>query len=97
MVFSINPTAEKTHAQFKGLAIEQNGDGAEAPITGGDPAELPPAEDTPVEVPADGGASVTPGQGVISEGNCLCVVSCAADAFPSAQQGIGAAGGMSGE
>lgn len=43
MVFSINPTAEKTHAQFQALAIQQNGNGAGSAITGNAPAADPNA------------------------------------------------------
>ncbi|UNI16119.1 hypothetical protein JDV02_002587 [Purpureocillium takamizusanense] len=35
MAFSLNPTAEKTHAQFQAAAIAQNGTGQAAPIAGG--------------------------------------------------------------
>lgn len=51
MVFSINPTPEKTQAMFKELAIAQNGEGGEAPIVGGPPAEEPPAEEPPADAP----------------------------------------------
>ncbi|KAM0235974.1 hypothetical protein ACHAPO_005196 [Fusarium lateritium] len=47
MVFSVNPTLEKTHAKFKEMAIQQKGDGKLAPIQGGEPA--PPAESKPAE------------------------------------------------
>jgi len=100
MVFSVNPTKEKSHAAFKELAISQNGDGAEAPITGGDPAaEEPAAEEPPVaEDPAAGGSGPTPGQGTIGEdGSCLCMVSCSSSSFPAAEaQGLGAWGGVPG-
>ncbi|KAK4038930.1 hypothetical protein C8A01DRAFT_17027 [Parachaetomium inaequale] len=43
MVFSINPTAEKTHAQFQAKAIQQNGKGAGGAITGNAPAADPNA------------------------------------------------------
>ncbi|KAM3515618.1 hypothetical protein MY11210_000796 [Beauveria gryllotalpidicola] len=49
MVFSINPTAEKTQALFQSMAIAQNGTGEATPITGGTgnpgaaPAPPPPA------------------------------------------------------
>lgn len=49
MVFSINPTAERTHAMFQSMAIQQNGSGDAAPIVGGEPpAQAPPAEGVPV-------------------------------------------------
>lgn len=41
MTFSINPTANKTQADFKELAIAQNGTGVASPITGGAPASAP--------------------------------------------------------
>lgn len=41
MTFSINPTAAKTQAMFKGMAVAQNGTGTLAPIQGGTAA--PPA------------------------------------------------------
>ncbi|KAL1836001.1 hypothetical protein VTJ49DRAFT_5704 [Mycothermus thermophilus] len=53
MVFSINPTAEKTHAKFQELAIAQNGNGAGSAITGDAP---PPAQDNNA---ADPGASAS--------------------------------------
>jgi hypothetical protein len=43
MVFSINPSAEKTHAQFQALAIQQNGQGAGGAITGNPPNADPNA------------------------------------------------------
>lgn len=47
MTFSINPTAEKTHAMFQALAIAQNGTGADSAIVGGapPPPPAPPAGD----------------------------------------------------
>lgn len=52
MVFSINPSAENTHAQFQANAIAQNGDGAATGITGGE--GVPPAEDA-AAAPPEGG------------------------------------------
>ncbi|OAA73881.1 Cupredoxin [Cordyceps fumosorosea ARSEF 2679] len=57
MVFSINPTAEKTQAMFQQMAIAQNGTGEATPITGGtgnpgaEPAAppAPPAAEAPKE------------------------------------------------
>lgn len=51
MVFSINPTPEKTHAMFKELAIAQNGEGEGTPITGEPPIEAPPADAPPADAP----------------------------------------------
>ncbi|KAH6666485.1 hypothetical protein F5X68DRAFT_195139 [Plectosphaerella plurivora] len=59
MVFSINPTAERTHAMFQSMAIAQNGNGAAAPIVGGAPAPAPsgapPAEAAPPAAPPASG------------------------------------------
>ncbi|KAL2117020.1 hypothetical protein VTJ04DRAFT_9188 [Mycothermus thermophilus] len=41
MVFSINPTAEKTHAKFQEQAIAQAGNGAGSAITGNAPPAVP--------------------------------------------------------
>lgn len=111
MVFSINPTAEKSQAKFKELAIAQKGDGKLAPIQGGAPA--PPAESKPAEAappaaapPAGTDAAaappeatgVVPGMGTVApDGSCVCHVSCAAGAFPAAAQGINSFGGMAGK
>ncbi|KAK4135570.1 hypothetical protein BT67DRAFT_254395 [Trichocladium antarcticum] len=54
MVFSINPSAEKTHAQFQANAIEQEGDGAGGAITGDGPAG-----DANAGAGADAGASAS--------------------------------------
>ncbi|KAK7424307.1 hypothetical protein QQX98_000575 [Neonectria punicea] len=101
MVFSINPTEDKTQAMFQALAIEQKGEGAETPIT--DPAatpgeaEAPPAASTTVASAPEGTEAVTPGQGTIgSDGSCVCHVSCSANSFPVEAQGIGAFGGQPG-
>lgn len=56
MVFSLNPTAEKTHAQFQAMAIQQNGNGAGSAITGNGPA---PGADPNAAPPA--ASSVSPG------------------------------------
>ncbi|OBS25734.1 hypothetical protein FPOA_06269 [Fusarium poae] len=108
MVFSVNPTAEKTHAMFKEMAIQQKGDGKLAPIQGGEPAPpaeskpaapaappaAPPAEAAPAPPEATG---VVPGKGTVApDGSCVCHVSCAAGAFPAAAQGINSFGGMAG-
>lgn len=61
MVFSLNPTAEKTHAKFQALAIEQSGNGQSTPITGGDkPADKPAGETPPAEGAPSGSPSAAP-------------------------------------
>lgn len=52
MTFSINPTAEKTQAMFKAMAIAQNGTGTLAPIQGGAAASAAPAAAPPAAAPS---------------------------------------------
>jgi len=112
MTFSINPTAEKTHAMFQALAIQQRGNGGGSAITGGQPAAAPGAP--PAAAPPAGSppAAVAPGAPVASlpagvvtgagtiaaDGACICAVSCQFDnsQFPVAAQGAGAFGGVGG-
>jgi len=95
MVFSINPTTDKTHAMFQGLAIQQRGNGAQSAIVGGPPAApvgappagaVPPAN-APVAAAPVGTAPGAPlasgvfgGTGTIgSNGECNCAVVCQFD------------------
>jgi hypothetical protein len=101
MTFSINPTAEKTQAQFQALAIAQNGTGEASPITGGVTAPPPPAAGAPAAPapPAAAPPALAPGQGVVQpDGSCSCMASCSFDAgFPAVgAQGAGASGGYGG-
>ncbi|KAH6603951.1 hypothetical protein Trco_007397 [Trichoderma cornu-damae] len=108
MVFSINPTAAKTHAQFQQMAIAQNGTGAATPITGGSGSASPPppaaspaqTSAAPAAPPASGDStgSITPGKGTVgADGSCSCFVQCSPGSFPvNAAQGIGARGGWGG-
>lgn len=104
MVFSINPTAEKTQAMFQSMAIAQKGKGEPSAITGGNgtaaPPAAPPAEAPAAAPPAENGAAA-PSQGmgqlVPGTGQCICAVTCAPGSFPAVQaQGLGAFGGMAG-
>lgn len=63
MTFSINPTAEKTHAMFQALAIAQNGTGADSAIVGGapPPPPAPPAPSAPPAPPAGEAAPTASG------------------------------------
>ena len=110
MVFSINPTAEKTHAQFQAQAIAQNGTGTASGITGGTSSAAPSAApsatvggDTPATAVAGGAAQATgnivTGIGQVNaDGSCVCAVSCAAGSFPNvAAQGVNSFGGVGGE
>ncbi|KAK3952943.1 Cupredoxin [Pseudoneurospora amorphoporcata] len=108
MVFSINPTAEKTHAQFQAQAIAQNGTGTDSGITGGTASAAPPA--APSATVGGGGATAVAGGAaqatgnivtgvgqVNADGSCVCAVSCAAGSFPNiAAQGVNAFGGVGG-
>ncbi|KAK1827579.1 hypothetical protein QBC39DRAFT_174554 [Podospora conica] len=109
MVFSVNPTAEKTHAMFQALAISQKGQGGGSAITGGAPAAAappaagapPPAAGAVASGTAPNGAQNTgfvQGVGTLDgEGNCQCVVSCQFNGdFPVAAQGAGNFGGLPG-
>lgn len=103
MVFSINPTAGKTQANFKELAIAQNGTGILPPILGGSAAPAPPAASTVVApppaatavAPAQGGMAT--GIGQLENGQCSCSCLCGVASFPNpAIQGRGAYGGFAG-
>ena len=104
MTFSINPTANKTQAMFKQMAIAQNGTGTAAPVTGDISTSVAAAAPyaattvTAVASAADGESTgVTPGTGTLnSAGSCDCSCLCGVAAFPNAAQGIGGYGGMSG-
>ena len=107
MVFSINPTAEKTHAQFQAKAIEQKGEGEPSAIVGGEPS-APPAGEAP-QATESGGAvesgspveapeGVETGAGTIDgSGSCVCAVTCSNGNFPAMEaQGVGSFGGFGG-
>lgn len=64
MVFSINPTAAKTHAQFQAKAIEQNGTGTGGAITGNSPAADPNASSAAAG--AGAAATATPAAGGVA-------------------------------
>ncbi|EAQ83944.1 hypothetical protein CHGG_10348 [Chaetomium globosum CBS 148.51] len=73
MVFSINPTAEKTHAQFQALAIQQNGKGAGGAITGNPPNADPNAgtggaADASSAIVTPPGATPTDAAGAVNTG-----------------------------
>ncbi|KAI1281826.1 Cupredoxin [Xylaria sp. FL0933] len=109
MVFSINPTAEKTQAIFQAMAIAQKGQGAGSAITGNattsavasdSAAATSIASATSVagatETASAGGAIQT-GTGQLVAGACVCAVTCGAGSFPAVNaQGIGNFGGVPG-
>jgi hypothetical protein len=96
MVFSINPTAEKTHAQFQANAIAQKGMGAGSAITGNDTAVVPSA--APAATQSAAPTNIAHGQGAMESGACVCAVTCNMEgSYPSEAQGIGAYGGFKGQ
>lgn len=107
MVFSINPSAEKTHAMFQSLAIKQKGAGAGGAITGNGPAPdanagasgAAPSLATPTGAAPALNTGIATGVGQVgADGSCVCAVQCSiGGAFPNvAVQGRGAFGGYAG-
>jgi len=105
MAFSINPTANKTQAMFEQMAIAQNGTGTASSITGGSSAAAaPPVAVSSAAAPASSSSSnsgssgsMVSGQGTLNSGGaCSCACLCGVAAFPSAAQGLGGFGGMTG-
>ncbi|GAB1312998.1 hypothetical protein MFIFM68171_03208 [Madurella fahalii] len=102
MVFSINPTADKTHAMFQSMAIQQAGNGAGGAITGNGPnpdasASLPvPPASTDAAGAVNTGIATGVGQ-VGADGSCVCAVQCSFGGFPNvAVQGRDSFGGFGG-
>lgn len=98
MVFSINPTAAKTQAMFKAMAVAQNGTGTASAITGGTSASAVSGGTASSASVAAAVATVASGTGTTnSDGTCSCSCLCGAAAFPEAAvQGVGMFGGISG-
>ncbi|TVY50029.1 putative GPI-anchored cupredoxin [Lachnellula occidentalis] len=103
MVFSVNPTANKTQAMFAQMAIAQNGTGTATGITGGSSAAAaaaaPASSSSSSSSSASSGSSgsMVSSQGTLNSGGaCTCACLCGVASFPSAAQGVGAFGGMSG-
>jgi len=94
MTFSINPTANKTQAQFQQLAIAQNGTGTTAVIAGGVATSTVA---TPASVATSSGTMVS-GSGTFAVGGaCVCSALCGVASFPNpAVQGLAAFGGFAG-
>ncbi|KAI9829037.1 MAG: hypothetical protein M1832_000060 [Thelocarpon impressellum] len=101
MTFSINPTAEKSHAKFKELAIQQNGT-AEAGSSAAPPpppasATPPPASAPPTPPPSQTASSnIVQGTGKVENGQCACQCLCGADSLQQGM-GIGNYGGWGGQ
>ncbi|RDW91463.1 hypothetical protein BP5796_02628 [Coleophoma crateriformis] len=98
MVFSINPTANKTQQMFQSMAIAQNGTGSTAAIQGG-AAKASSTASASTAAATSGSTGMTSGTGTLaSNGACSCSCLCGVAAFPNAAiQGVAAFGGMSGE
>lgn len=104
MVFSINPSANKTQAMFQQMAIAQNGTGAATPITGGTNSTTGGAASSSASLATTATATTAAATGVVTgvgstnaDGSCSCVVQCASGSFPAVQaQGLGAFGGVGG-
>lgn len=105
MVFSINAetTGTSTFADFKQLAIQQNGTKAEAGadalknsggIVGGGGAKAKGQKGT---VTMDAGGALATGTGVAADGSqCQCECLCQPNTLPQ-QAGIGGFGGFAGQ
>lgn len=98
MVFSINPTANKTQADFKQLAIAQNGTAlATAVIAGGAAKSTTVSVAAPAASTAAAGSMVAGTGTVVAGGACSCACLCGVASFPLAAQGLGAFGGLPGQ
>ena len=101
MVFSINPSVNKTQEMFAQMAVQQNGTGVASPITGGSaPPPPPPASgssSTAAAPPSQNTGSMVSGTGSMENGACSCSCQCGAGSFPNAAvQGQGMIGGIPG-
>jgi len=97
MVFSINPTAEKTQAQFAAMAIAQNGTISAATMPPPPPtaAAPPPSANTAPPPPPPAATGIVSGTGSGSGDSCSCSCLCGVEAFPVGA-GLGMMGGMPG-
>jgi plastocyanin len=98
MVFSINPTPEKTHAQFQANAIAAKGNGGGSAITGNGTVAAAPSSAAPVPTASGAVANVATGTGAMENGACNCAVTCdMAGTYPNQAAGVGAYGGFAGQ
>ena len=100
MVFSINATPEKSQGKFKDIALAQGAAAPAAPTESAPAKVAEPAAPAASEPAAPAAAAPTNGmaQGKGSELSdaCACSCFCGVAAFPAADQGQGAFGGMPG-
>jgi hypothetical protein len=107
MVFSINPTANKTQEMFKQMAIAQNGTGTTAGIVATSAVAINSVANTLTTVAVASATStqaavssspgMAMGSGYTGTGEaCSCSCFCGVAQFPSAVQGLEGFGGMSG-
>lgn len=107
MVFSINPTVNKTQEMFKQMAIAQNGTGTTAGLVATSTAvantmttvaaatSVYSAASTQTTVSSNPGMAY--GSGLTGTGEaCSCSCFCGVAQFPSSVQGLEGFGGMSG-
>lgn len=97
MTFSINPTANKTQAAFKALAMQQNGTmiggGGNSTAASPPPPASPPPANLAAPPAATQAGSLASGSG--SGGECSCSCFCGVQEFPPGT-GVGMFGGMPG-
>ncbi|KAI1815661.1 Cupredoxin [Poronia punctata] len=104
MVFSINPTEEKTQALFQAKAIQQKGEGANSAIPGNATLSTGSGSGQATTTAASSAAATTTlpgavqtGTGSMQAGACVCAVTCGAGSFPDMNaQGLGNFGGVPG-
>jgi len=110
MTFAINPTANKTQAEFEALAIKINGTGSTAGIVatttsavvsvaaGSTSVASVVAAPPPAASSSSAQSGLVSGTGTVnSDGSCTCAVVCAAGSIPNtAAQGLSSFGGMGG-
>jgi hypothetical protein len=90
MTFSINPTADKTHAMFQQMAIAQRGQGGGSAITGGAPAAAaPPPAAAPAAPAADPAASLQPLPGTAGAASSVALQPLPGATQPAAAVGTG--------
>jgi plastocyanin len=97
MTFSINPTMNKTQADFQQMAIQQNGTGSTAVIAGGAAKSSATTVSVAAATSTASTGTIVAGSGTVVGDSCSCSCLCGVAAFPNAAvQGIGAFGGLPG-
>ncbi|KAK4240282.1 hypothetical protein C8A03DRAFT_31585 [Achaetomium macrosporum] len=94
MVFSINPTAEKTHAQFQALAIQQAGSGTGSAITGGGEANASAGAGAGAGASASASASASPSASAGAGGDAAATTSAEASTPAATEVATATSGGI---